>query len=233
MGAAVAKVFGSTSSANVFNLRGCDKIHGPQSMETRSAASAPITELLRLSREGDSQAREQVFQAVFAHLRRIAAARLRMERGNQELEPTELVNEAYLDLFGRSGREFADRTHFLAVAARAMHCILVDLARRRKAAKRSWGCQVTLSDLIPSGREKWPDRVLLFNDLMQRLAKFDARAAQIVELKLFVGCTFDEVAKIVGKCPRTAKRDYKAAKAWLQAELNISDGSPKSAAGGE
>ena len=76
-----------------------------------------------------------------------------------------------------------------------------------------------MNEIIAGDNDKWPERVLLFEEVMQRLAQFDARAAQIVELKVFVGATDEQVAEVIGKSIRTVKRDYKAAKAWLRAEL--------------
>jgi RNA polymerase sigma factor (TIGR02999 family) len=184
-------------------------------------SSAPITELLRLSQQNDPQAREYLFQAVFSHLRRIAAQRLRKENATAALEPTELVNEAYLSLFGDNNREFCNRAHFMAVAAHAMRCILIDMARKRKSAKRNWGdFQVTLSEIIPAVSPSWTERLLHFEDVMKRLEQFDPRAAQIVELRIFVGFTEEEIAGTLGISSRTVKRDYRAAKAWLQAELS-------------
>jgi RNA polymerase sigma factor (TIGR02999 family) len=200
----------------------CDKIdvtHTP--MKTTAAASAPITDLLQQAQQGDLQAEEYLFRAVFGHLRRLAAAKLRSEQGRSGLEPTELVNEVYLHLFGERTRKFKDRAHFWAVAAHAMRCILIDVARKRKASKRDAGLrQVTLNELIPAPSRAWPERLLTFEQLLVRLSEFDPRAAEILELKVFLGSTDQQVAEIIGLSVRTVKRDYQAAKAWLQAELS-------------
>lgn len=191
-------------------------------MESKITATAPITELLRLTREGNGEAQEHLFGLIFGQLRRIAASRLRRERRRAELEPTELVNEAYFLLFGERDRAFANRNHFLAVAARAMHCILIDLARKRQAAKRGFDFQrVTFGDWIPGQEENAVERLLLFEEVLRRLEEFDKRAAQIVELKVFVGLTFEEIGDVVGLSARTVKRDYQAAKCWLSAELSL------------
>lgn len=197
-----------------------NKMQDPHPIESRISASLPVTELLQLAERGDTEAEDRLFRAIFGHLRRLAAAKLRKESRGAGLEPTELVNEAYSHLFSNGKRYFSNRAHFLAVAARAMHCILVDIARKRRACKRDWGLhQVTLNEFIPTAVETWPERLLLFDDVLRRLAEFDARAAQIVQLKVFVGSTDEEIADVVGRSSRTVKRDYKAAKAWLQAEL--------------
>src|SRR5258708_15496945 len=194
-------------------------------MDASTAASAPITELLVQARLGDSQAEEYLFRAVFGHLRRLAATKLYHERARSGLEPTELVNEVYLHLFGDRTKAFHDRNHFFGVAARAMRCILIDLARKRKAAKREAGIRhVTLDELLPDPTQVWQERLLAFEELLRRLAEFDPRAAQIVELKVFVGSTDQQVADSIGKSVRTVKRDYKAAKAWLQSELTRTGG---------
>jgi RNA polymerase sigma factor (TIGR02999 family) len=199
----------------------CGRINPIQPPMDIDAATAPITELLRFAQQGDAQAEEYLFRAVFGHLRRLAAASLRRENGRVCLEPTELVNEAYLHLFGERTKDFKNRTHFLAVAARAMRCILIDIARKRKAAKREGALrQVTLDEFIPSNVQNWPERLLALEEVLLRLAEFDPRAAEIVELKVFLGSTDQEVSDIVGKSLRTVKRDWKIAKAWLQAELS-------------
>lgn len=187
---------------------------------TRSGASIPITELLRLSQAGDAQAEEHLFRAVFGQLRRIAAASLREEHNSPLMEPTELVNEAYLHLFGERNKDFKNRDHFFRVAARAMRCILIDIARKRRSAKRSVGLrQVELDVAIPDKRFQWPEKVLMFESVLVKLEQFDRRAAEIVELKVFLGLTDEQVAENLGCSSRTVKRDYKVAKSWLRAEL--------------
>ncbi len=187
-----------------------------------SPATAPITELLQQARQGNSQAEDQLFRAIFGQLRRLAVTHLSRENGSNVLEPTELVNEVYLHLFGDHVRSFENRNHFLAVSARAMRCILIDIARKRNASKRGFGLQVTFNDLIPDGHSEWPKRLLIVESALVRLASFDPRSAQIMEFKIFMGSSDDEIAAILGKSARTVKRDYKAARAWLQAELQSS-----------
>lgn len=191
-------------------------------MDQMSPATAPITELLQQARQGNSQAEDQLFRAIFGQLRRLAVTHLSRENGSNVLEPTELVNEVYLHLFGDHVRSFENRNHFLAVSARAMRCILIDIARKRNASKRGFGLQVTFNDLIPDGHSEWPKRLLIVESALVRLASFDPRSAQIMEFKIFMGSSDDEIAAILGKSARTVKRDYKAARAWLQAELQSS-----------
>jgi RNA polymerase sigma factor (TIGR02999 family) len=149
----------------------------------------------------------------------MAAVHLSRESASNALEPTELVNEVYLHLFGKKVRDFENRNHFISVAARAMRCILIDIARKRKAVKRGFGFQVTLDELIPGSQSEWPERLLNLESALTRLASFDPRSAQIVEMKVFMAASDEEIASVIGKSARTIKRDFRAAKAWLQAEL--------------
>ena len=188
-------------------------------MDEMTPETAPITELLQLARQGNAQAEDLLFRSIFGQLRRLAVLHLGRENGSNILEPTELVNEVYLHLFGDHVRNFENRNHFLAVSARAMRCILIDIARKRKASKRSFGLQVTFDELIPGSQSEWPERLLGVECALIRLATFDPRSAQIMELKIFMGSSDEEIAAILGKSARTVKRDFKAARAWLQSEL--------------
>lgn len=192
----------------------------PVSMSPRAVSSTAITELLRLSQQGDSSAAQELFDAVYAHLRQIAALHLRKEGRPNCLDPTELVHEAYFKLFGEREKQYTSRAHFWGVATQAMRCILVDLARKRRAAKRVGELrQVTLNELMPEPDERWPEDMLFFDQVRDKLAQFDARSAQIVDLKMLMGFTDEEIGQILGVSERTVKRDFKAAKAWLRAEL--------------
>jgi RNA polymerase sigma factor (TIGR02999 family) len=182
--------------------------------------SPPITELLVLARNGSAEAEDALFRAVYGQLRQIAARHLRGEAKGVGIEPSELVNEAYLNLFGGSSREFENRGHFMAVAARAMRFILVDLARKRKSRKRFGGRPVTLGDLLDSP-EHWSDRLLVIDDALTRLAQFDPRGAKVLELRAFVGLTVSQIATIIDKDERTVKRDHRDALIWLRAELGL------------
>ena len=181
---------------------------------------APITELLRLAKTGDLHAEELLFKSLLAELRRMAVARMRRERCDHTLQPTALVNEAYVRLSAQRDKDYQNRAHFLAVAAQVMHCVLVDYARARKAGKRLGGVRrVELDVNLPSTATGWSDEILALDASLKRLAAFDARGARIVELKIFAGMTDAEVAEVIGKAPRTIKRDFRAAKAWLTGDL--------------
>ena len=192
----------------------------PNPVDTRFSTSIPITQLLKLSQQGDVQAGDHLFRIVFGQLRRIAAANLRREHNACALQPTELVNEAYLRLFGNREKDFQNREHFFRVAARAMRCVLADIARKRNAAKRMDGLfQVPLDETIADSRRAWPEKVLIFEEALSKLAQMDPRAAEVVELKVFLGLTDQQAADSLGCSVRTVKRDFKAAKVWLQAEM--------------
>lgn len=182
--------------------------------------TAPITELLRLAKSGDLRAETRLFQALLAELKKMAASRMRHERCDHTLQPTALVNEAYMRLSAQRDKTYQNRAHFLAVAAQVMHCVLVDYARARRAGKRLGGLKrVDLEPNLPSTSKGWSDDLLALEASLKRLAAFDPRSARVIELKVFAGMTDEEIAEAIGKAPRTVKRDYKAAKAWLTGDL--------------
>ena len=189
--------------------------------------SGDITRLLVLLQRGEKEAEEQLIRAVYPQLRRIAGHYMRAERPDHTLQPTALVNEAYLQLIGRSNREWGNRSHFFAVAAQAMRRILVDHARQKKAQKRDGGRQrVELLDTIAVSEERL-DEILAVDEALKRLAEWDPRQAKVVELRFFGGMSDDEVAEVLGVHSRTVKRDWKVAKAWLNGELNMAAKKPR------
>jgi len=158
--------------------------------------------------------------SLYRELRRIAARKMRFERANHTLQPTALVNEAYLQLAGAPGSLWQDRAHFLTLAAREMRHILVDHARAHGAHKRGNGAvQVTLDDNLEAATGSVAD-VLAVDEALRRLALLDARQAEILELHFFAGMTFEEIASVLGISVRTAKRDSHMARAWMKSELS-------------
>jgi len=153
---------------------------------------------------------------VYDELRRIAAGYIRRERPGQTLQATALVNEAFVRLASERPRPFANRQHFVAIAALSMRQILVQRARARKAAKRGGAPdRVTLEESLVSTEPAGVD-VLALDEALTRLAAFDPEQARIVELRYFGGLTVDETAEVVGTSPATVKRQWAMARAWLK-----------------
>lgn len=178
-----------------------------------------ITRLLREWSDGREAAAEELLSLVYPALRRIAARRLGDERREHTLQPTALVNEAYLRLVAATGDGFRDRAHFFGFAAHLMRNILVDHARRRRARKRGGDAvRVTLSEDV---RDDAGRAVEIYElDLaLERLGEIDPRAEKIVELKFFAGLSIEEIAELVAISPATVKRDWSAARAFLYREL--------------
>lgn len=155
---------------------------------------------------------------MYAHMRAIAGRYLQGRPGHT-LQPTALVNEAYLKLDKRQTDAFESREHFMAVAARVMRDILVDHARRKSADKRGGGAErTTLSNLALDDRDAVLD-VLALDDALTALAELHKRHAQVVELKFFAGMTTEEIARALDIAVATVERDWKKARAWLLVRL--------------
>ena len=169
--------------------------------------------------EVDRATAEDLFPVVYDELRRLAKGYMSRETPGHTLQPTALVHEAYLKLVDADRLEARDRSHFLALAARAMRQILVDAFRRRSAAKRG-SAQTPLQ--IEDGLLAAPERggqILELDAALRRLAEVDSRLARVVELKFFGGLQHDEIATVLGVSTRTARRDWMKAKAWLAVEI--------------
>jgi len=158
---------------------------------------------------------------VYDELRRIAARYISRERPGQTLQATALVNEAYVRLAAERPREFANKTHFLAIAALSMRQILVQRARARKAAKRGGAPhRITLDDRnIDQAHLPADIDVLALDEALTKLAALDPEQAQIVELRYFGGLTVEETAEVLGSSPATVKRHWAMARAWLKQAL--------------
>ena len=158
--------------------------------------------------------------SLYQELHRLAAAKMRFERGNHTLQPTALVNEAYLRLNDCSQSMWQDRGRVLGTAANVMRHILVDHARAHNAEKRGDGLvQVTLieENMAAAGN---PVDVLAVDQALTRLAAFDERQAKVLEMHFFGGLTFEEIAQQLDASARTIKRDWIMARAWLRRELS-------------
>ena len=167
----------------------------------------------------DLSPESQLSESVYRELRRIAAACMRSERGNHTLQPTALVNEAYLRLANQPESIWRDRSRVLGLAAHAMRNILVDHARARAADKRGAGAvQVTLTDAAAASESATVD-ILAIDEALSRLAEFDDRQAKVLEMHFFGGLTFEEIAVELDVSSRTVKRDCTMARAWLFNQL--------------
>ena len=184
-----------------------------------SPASPDLTQLLASWREGNPAAREQLIEAVYLELRRLAHHHLRRERSGHTLQTTALVHDAFLELVDQRQVEWQGRAHFFGIAALVMRRILVEHARTAAAQKRGGDfVRVPLDDDISSA----PDRdfsILALEEVLERLAALDPQQGRIVELRFFGGLTVEETAHVTGLSPRTVKREWRMAKAWLQREL--------------
>ena len=159
---------------------------------------------------------------VYDELRRIAARYISRERPGQTLQATALVNEAYVRLAAERPREFANKTHFLAIAALSMRQILVQRARARKAEKRGGAPQRITLDDRNIGQAHLPADVdvLALDEALSKLAALDPEQARIVELRYFGGLTVEETADVIGSSPATVKRHWAMARAWLKQALD-------------
>ena len=182
-----------------------------------ATSDAQVTLLLEAWRNGDARAADQLVPLVYAHLRRIAAVKMRHEEGGHTLQPTALVHEAWLRLSQQHESGWQNRAQFFAIAAQAMRRVLVDHARKRQAVKRGDGeAPVDLDDVSRVVVMRLPDeRLIALDDALQELATLDERQARIVELRFFGGLSVDETANVLAVSPTTIKREWATARAWL------------------
>ena len=186
-------------------------------MSPPRAAPEEVTDLLRAWREGDTRADDVLLERVYSTLRNIAVGQLRSERPGHTLQPTALVHEAYLRLIGQREVDWRDRAHFFGLAAVTMRRILVDHARRRLAKKRGAGEELEPLH-VATGAGEAVD-LLDLDRALDRFAEDYPRQAKVVEMRYFSGLEFDDVALALELSPRTVKRDWAFARAWLRAEL--------------
>ena len=178
-----------------------------------------VTELLKRWGAGDRAALDELMPVMHRELRRLAARRMRQERPDHSLQPTALVNEMFLRIVDLERIDWQDRAHFLGTASAIMRRILVDHARRHKAAKRGEGASVvTLNEAIGAG-DAGDVEVLVLDEALSRLGAMDERLEKVVVFRFFGGLTVDEIAKVLGVSAPTVKRDWSTAKAWLYREL--------------
>lgn len=185
------------------------------------ADPADVTSLLAQWQQGEDGARDRAAEAVYPELRKIAAAYLQRERAEHTLQPTALVNEAFLKLVQAGRLQFERRQQFFALAAQLMRHILVDHARATLAQKRGGAvARVALDGLEVPDPQLSAGRFLDLHDALDRLAVVDRRKTQVIELRYFGGLTLDETAEHLGISPATAHREQRFAEAWLSQALS-------------
>ena len=181
--------------------------------------SDDVTRLLKQWRAGDEQALNELLPLVHEELQRLANRVFKGEASGHTLQPTALINEAYLKL-ADAAITWNDRTHFFALAARTMRRVLINHANARAAAKRGGDrLQVTLHDWHASHTDD--EMILRLHDSLNDLAQEDQRKADVLELHYFGGLSYTEMANALGVSEATVKRDLRFAKAWVKAKLDI------------
>lgn len=191
-----------------------------------------ISRELRAAASGDPAAFGRLLPLVYEELRAIAHARMRGERKDHTLQATDLVHEACIRLMRDAGTDWQGRGHFFAAAAEAMRRILIEHARARGRAKRGGDEQgrpprkltLTLAGIADLAAEVDPDEIVALDETIQRLEARDARAGQVVRLRFYAGLSIEETAEALGVAPRTVKRDWTFARAWLYRELGDEGG---------
>ncbi len=178
-----------------------------------------LTGLLNDWSNGDQDALNRLMPLVYDELHRLASSYLRHERVGHTLQTTALVHEAYLKLVDQKKANWQSRVQFFAAAAKVMRHVLVDYARSRQAAKRGGAyCRFSLDEAAISSQEKDAD-LLSLNEALNNLSEIDPQQSRVVELRVFGGLTVEDTAEALGISPRTVKREWSMAKAWLHQQI--------------
>jgi len=183
-----------------------------------------ITVLLGRIQEGDQRAVSDLASLAFPELRRLAAACLREQGSSHTWLPTDLVNELWVRLLRRDRIEYQNRRHFLGAAAHLMRALVIDHARMRGAVKRSPATGDLRWNTLDPGlnfSEADAAELLALDEALERLAAMSARQAQVIEMRYFAGFTVEETAAAMDLSPKTVKREWAAARAWLHGELRV------------
>lgn len=196
---------------------------GPAGLPAEASAQAgpqEVTQLLGNWSHGDHAALEKLTALVYKELRRLAHHYMEGQRPDHTLQTTALVNEAYLRLADQSRPNFTNRSHFFAVAAKAMRQILVNHAKAQQCQKRGAGASKVELDEAALISPEQTGAILDLNEALERLATLDSRKADVVELRFFGGLNQDEIAEVLKVSPVTVRRDWVFARAWLYTELH-------------
>lgn len=181
-----------------------------------------VTHLLHRLRAGDDTALEHLVPLLYDELHALARRQLRAERAEHTLNPTALVNEAYLKLMQQREVGAEDRTQFLAIAATTMRRLLVDYARTRQRQKRGGGVRpVPLDDVLPFLSDQEADEMLALDEALTRLEAINPRGSQVVQYRFFGGLSLEETAAILDVSVKTVQRSWTAARAWLRKEVHL------------
>jgi RNA polymerase sigma factor (TIGR02999 family) len=184
-------------------------------------SSEGVTQLLIDWGKGDQAALDKLMPLVYSELRRLASNYLRRERGEHTLQPTALVNEAYLKLVNQRNAKWQNRAHFFGISAQLMRRILVDHARQHRAVKRGGSEQQRISITSAEKVVEQPEvDILALHEALEELARMDEQQSRIVELKFFGGLSIEEIAEVFGIGHATVERDWKLARAWLRRQLS-------------
>lgn len=187
---------------------------------SRVSEPTNITQLLQLASSGDRRARDALFQSVYQELRKIARAHRRRWHGNETLNTTALIHEAFLKMAGDELADYRNRSHFFATASKAMRQILMNYAERVSAAKRGGDpVRVTLSSNMPVIEDSL-DELLAINELLEQLESTNVRHSRIFECRVFGGMTIDETAVALDVSATTIKRDWALLSAWVYREMS-------------
>ncbi len=179
-----------------------------------------VTDLLANLKNGKPETSSKLMELVYDELRRLALHYMSQQRPDHTLQPTALIHEAYLRLVGQEEVKWQNRAHFLGVAAQMMRRVLVDYARAHQTGKRRGReMEVTLEEELECFSPERSRELVALDEALTRLAELSPRQTQIVELRFFGGLTVEETAEVLGVAPKTVKRDWSAAKAWLHREV--------------
>jgi RNA polymerase sigma factor (TIGR02999 family) len=184
------------------------------------ASAGEITVLLTAMKGGDPNAETRLVGLVYDDLHALARRYMSRERPDHTLQPTALVHETYLRLISDSAIDWKNRAHFFATAATVMRRILVDYARQRAAGKRIGGRQKVDLDAFMAAASPHVEQLLILDQALTRLAEWGPRQARVVEMMYFGGLTEEEASEVLQVSVRTVKRDWSAARAWLQGQLS-------------
>jgi RNA polymerase sigma-70 factor (ECF subfamily) len=189
-----------------------------------TGSSGQVTHLLRAWSDGDQQALEQLLPLVDAELRRLARSYMYRERRDHTLQPTALINEAFIRLAGAQNIRWQDRAHFFGICARLMRRVLVDYARARGFQKRGARAEKVPLHEVSISAPELPVDIVALDHALEALAIKDERKSRVVELRFFAGLSTEETAEVLRVSPDTVKRDWRMAKLWLLRQLEEGSG---------